>query len=118
MVPSVILGILLLAAGVLFRYARVRRNYFLGYRTFRSMKNDSNWDFANKEMAKLSLVVGSISTIAGFISWYLGIDPQHVIYFTLGLLFISITIVEIRLNKFDKSNKINPPNGSITQTDV
>jgi uncharacterized membrane protein len=106
MVPSVILGVLLLTAGIVFRYARIKRNYFLGYRTFRSMKNDANWDFANKEMAKYSLTIGLLSTISGLLFWYLGIAPKHIIYPTLGLIFISIVIVEIRLKRFEDRQKM------------
>ena len=107
MLPSVILGVLLLIAGVLFSYVRIRRNYFLGYRTFRSMKNDANWIFANKEMAKLSFVIGAVSTLTGFFFWLYDIDNNRlVIYATLGLVIISIIIVEVRLYKFDKQNKM------------
>jgi uncharacterized membrane protein len=102
MVPSIILGAVLLIAGTLFRYARIRRNYFLGYRTFHSMKNDTNWTFANKLMANLSLGIGAISTIAGLVTWHYGIDAKHVIYPTLALIVVSIAIVEIRLRKFEK----------------
>lgn len=106
MLLSVILGILLLLAGIVFKYARIDRNYFFGYRTFRSMKNDANWSFANKEMAKYSLVLGSLSALSGILFWYLGIDPIHIIYPTTGLIFICIVIVEIRLKKFDEKSKM------------
>jgi ABC-type Mn2+/Zn2+ transport system permease subunit len=69
------------------------------------MKNDANWTFANKEMAKFSLIIGCASTIAGILSWHFSINPKHVAYSTIGLILISIVIVETRLSKFDKSNK-------------
>lgn len=106
MVPSVILGVLLLVAGILFKFARIHRNFFLGYRTFRSMKSDANWNFANKEMAKYSLIIGSLSTVSGILSSYMGISPQHIIYPTLGLILICIVMVEIRLKKFEETSKM------------
>jgi uncharacterized membrane protein len=105
MAASFILGIVLLIAGVFFRYACIRRNYFLGYRTFRSMKSDANWDFANRLMGKFSLMVGSLSMLAGALSWYFVFSPGCVIYLTLGLLLVSIAVVEVRLRQFEKASK-------------
>lgn len=38
---------------IYFKYPPKKINYFYGYRTKRSMKNNENWSFANKYAAKL-----------------------------------------------------------------
>lgn len=99
-----ILGVVLLTIGLLLKYGKVGKNYLFGYRTFRSMKNKANWVFANTIMANYSIIIGIISLLFGIISWYLNLNSKYVIYFTMGLLTISLIITEIRLYKFDKLN--------------
>ncbi len=105
MEPSLNLGVFFLVGGLILRYAPIPRNYLLGYRTFRSMKNDANWKFANRESGKYLLIIGPVTMIAGILSSYMGFSPFPVIYFTIGLLFITIVIVEIRLKKFEIQQK-------------
>lgn len=97
-----ILGIVLLTIGLLLKYGKVGKNYLFGYRTFRSMKNKANWEFANALMVNYSIIIGMLSILTGLISWYLDLSSKYVIYFTMGLLTVSLVITEIRLYKFDK----------------
>lgn len=97
-----ILGVVLLTIGLLLKYGKIRKNYLVGYRTFRSMKNKANWEFANAPMANYSIIIGVLSTITGLIGWYLDLNSKYVIYLTMGLLIVSLIITEIRLYKFDE----------------
>jgi hypothetical protein len=69
------------------------------------MKNKANWEFANTIMANYSIIIGIISLLAGMIGWYLNLNNKYVIYFTMGLLTLSLIITEIRLYKFDRLNE-------------
>jgi uncharacterized membrane protein len=85
-------------------------NSLYGYRTFRSMKNQENWNFANKLSAKYML----INTLVGFaifvISFFLlrhKISVTAMILGNLGVQSISLVVlipmVEIRLRKFEEN---------------
>lgn len=101
----ILLGIVLIIIGWAQKSLQVRRNYFLGYRTPRALKNDANWNFANKYSGKLMLWSGVLSTLVGFLVWYLEIlSYLYISIFTIILLVIIIAITEYKLYKFDQLN--------------
>jgi uncharacterized membrane protein len=104
MVPSLILGFVLLSFGLILNYSPVSRNMFFGYRTNRSMKNDNNWAFANKMFAGHALVIGCIGTLVALSNSFFSLfNARFTIFGILGLVFISIIRIEIRLRAFDKN---------------
>lgn len=102
---SIIVGLSSLICGVLLKYMSFKRNYFLGYRTCRSLKNDDNWKFAQKEGGKYLIITGLFSISATLAFWYIGLNTNYLMYSTIGLIVISAVLVEIRLKKFEKSVK-------------
>ena len=83
-------------------------NYFYGYRTRRSMRNQETWDFGNVIGAKMMLWVGIssfiVGTIAYFISplWSLGIST----FFLIVAIFVGIFWCERQLEShFNKKGE-------------
>ena len=77
---------------LMYKYPPKKINYFVGYRTSKSMKNEKIWDFANKYCGMLWLKIGSsvlIITLLLSLLFYL-----KTIIFTENILTI-IIIIEI-----------------------
>ncbi len=100
MFVNIVIGISLALAGALMRILRVRRNYFIGYRTPASMKDEKSWVFANKLAATYMIVVGLLSTLFGLVNHYLELASYHVVIIvTLGMLALAIILIEVSLKK-------------------
>lgn len=78
----------------------------IGYRTPRSMKNQENWDLAQKLSGTAMLIVGGALLVNSFL-FYFSILPsfnfKHTEGATLGIGVVLVIIwVEYRLYHFDK----------------
>ena len=104
MIASIVIGVSLFLIGLVLKFSNVARNSLFGYRTFLSMKNDTNWAFANGKFARHSLAIGLLSIALGISSSLVSISDGLLIFVILTSLLISILIIEIGLRKFDKHN--------------
>ena len=85
-------------------------NMFYGYRTTRSMKNETNWKYANTRFTQLLPITTLIYTVISFLKTFLFQDSlsflaDMVISLSLPmpLIFIPIMIhLESKLKKMDK----------------
>lgn len=79
----------------------------VGYRTPRSMKNQKNWDFAQKLSGKYMLILGSVILLINVL-FYFAIFPLahfqlwNMIAITGGTLLV-IAYTELRLYQFEKN---------------
>ena len=110
LIAGVLVGVLMLIASLILKYTAVKRNYLFGYRTPRSLKNDENWIYANKKAASYLLYISYYSIILGTLSILLEFDTKYVVFPTMGLLILSIILVELNLYKFDKKKSIDSKN--------
>jgi uncharacterized membrane protein len=107
--PSIILFTFLLAGLILYLFPPKKINRFYGYRTPRSMKNQANWDYAQKIGGKYMMLFGVVifitQTSFGFLLSYLGIKQDLTIPFQLGimilLLILMLVISERKLKQFE-----------------
>lgn len=100
MFTNTVFGITLLLAGALMRFLRIRKNYFIGYRTPASMKDEASWSFANRLAATYMIVTGLLSTIGGLVNYYFNLVGYHIILVvTMGLIVMDIILIEISLRK-------------------
>jgi uncharacterized membrane protein len=104
MVASIVLGTALLVIGFILKYCQVHRNSLLGYRTYRSMKNEANWEFANNRFSRHAIIIGLISLAVGVASFFIHVNNGYILFGLLTLLLISIVTIEINLSKFDKKS--------------
>jgi len=83
--------ILILVIGYLmFEYPPKKINWFIGYRTRKSMKNEDDWKFANQYCGKLWIKTGLIMlvmTLILFVLFYL-----NIIKYTENLLAIFVLV--------------------------
>lgn len=77
-------------------------NHVYGYRTHRSMKNQHNWDIANRYGAELMMWAGITNVFVHILS-YLLIGGEASLFIPLGyyvsFIVVSIVLVEKRLKE-------------------
>lgn len=98
----VILGI------IFFKFPPKKINHLYGYRTSRSMKNQTVWDAANGYSSKLFLQLNLIACIVPIIIYFL--IPQHTLIVTVlistVLIICTIPMTKKHLNThFDRDGK-------------
>ena len=104
---SFIIPLLMVLTGYLmYKYPPKKINFFVGYRTFSSMKNKEMWDFAHKYCGKVWMLLGLIMIILTFLLsilvWLKVINFTEnillvVVFAQIGMLLLSIFIVENKL---------------------
>ena len=108
---SIVSGSLALIAGFILKNKPPKKiNWWYGYRTKQSMKNQEQWDFAQKLGAKNMIrfsLIPFLTTILGFfidekhVGWSIGIVAVS----TIVWAFFSIYITETKLtSEFDHGN--------------
>lgn len=83
-------------------------NGFIGYKTYRAMKNQRNWEFAQKYSAKLMLYFGIVSTIYTGLAYLFPIlDISDSLYFVVLTLYMAFLIykTETALKKMEQDVK-------------
>ena len=105
-ISQMFIGPLMLVISIVFwKFPPKTINNLYGYRTNRSMLNQENWDFANKEFAKM-FMIGNIFTIITQIAATLIYD--HLtgiacgIFCLLSMFIVSFVRVEGGLKKLTK----------------
>jgi uncharacterized membrane protein len=97
---------MLMIALIVYKFPPKKINHLYGYRTSRSMKNETVWNYANSYSNLLFIKICLWSFIFPVLSYF--IFPEYIILITIVantlLLVLMIILVEMRLNKlFDKN---------------
>jgi uncharacterized membrane protein len=104
--------VLFIISFLFYKYPPKKINGLYGYRTYQSMQNQENWDFANAISSKFMLK----STILSFILALIfqnttSIFIDYKIFIILGIYIIPVIIVipytEYYLNKFKNTKEEN-----------
>jgi uncharacterized membrane protein len=104
--------VLFIISFLFYKYPPKKINGLYGYRTYQSMQNQENWDFANTISSKFMLK----STILSFILALIfqnttSIFIDYKIFIILGIYIIPVIIVipytEYHLNKFKNTKEEN-----------
>jgi uncharacterized membrane protein len=104
MIAAFIIGSFSLIMGLISRSSTIQRNSLFGYRTFLSMKNDANWEFANSRFANHAIIIGLVSLAIGGASYIVEIQNGVIIFIILSLLLASIVTIEVKLKNFDRTH--------------
>ncbi len=95
--------IFFVAGGVLFLFPPKKINSWYGYRTPKSMKNQGNWDFAQKHSGKQMMKGGLIFGLLTFGFSFFSVNETWGIIIGLGVLLsvaaITISQTETALKK-------------------
>jgi uncharacterized membrane protein len=110
--PSIILVVFSAGGLILYFFPPKKINSIYGYRTPRSMKNQSNWDFAQKLGGKFMLIFGFIIfliqiTVGYFITGYT--RDQSIVLPIQGAILVLLPVImllvcEKQLENFEKTN--------------
>lgn len=102
-----IIPLLIVLIGYLMnKYPSKKINYFIGYRTFNSMKNENNWKLANQYCGKLWFKIGLIMLIISILLFIFNL--LKIITFTENMLsiIVLIQIIPLLISIFFIENKI------------
>jgi len=91
--------VILLLSVVFFTYQPKKINYFLGYRTKNSLKNQKAWNYANKLASRLFLVLSVFMTLICFGFYKYKIDHYFILLPISIEIIIIYVVIENRLNK-------------------
>lgn len=106
MTQEIIVSILFIVIGVIIILCKNNTSYFVGYRTFKSTKNQSNWYFAQIYSGKRMIILGVLLLLFSGIAPLFEINTKlistlHGIGIGVGTLLVIIA-TEIALNKKEK----------------
>lgn len=106
MSEEMIISIFFIAIGVVVLLCKNNTNHILGYRTYMSMKNQSNWHYAQIYSGKRMLILGVLLLIFSSVAtlFKLNTNLNKIIYgigISLGTILI-VVATEIALNKKEK----------------
>ena len=75
---------------LLFKYPPKKINWVIGYRTFKSMKNEEDWNFANQYCGKIWIKTGLTMLVITLILF--GLFYLNVINYTENILAVVVLI--------------------------
>jgi uncharacterized membrane protein len=98
--PLFIVGfVFALAAFITLKFPPKKINSIYGYRTSRSMKNQENWDLAQRFSSQLMLKQGLIMLATAFLLEVLPIPMEVATLISMLLLVISVIILFVQTEK-------------------
>lgn len=105
-----ILPLLQIITGYLmYKYPPKKINYFVGYRTSKSMKNEKIWDFANKYCGslwiKMGIILLVITTILSILIYLKVINFTEnvliiIMFFQVTIMLLSVIITEYKIKNY------------------
>jgi uncharacterized membrane protein len=106
-IPLVTGPIFMLTGLILLKFPPKKINWFYGYRTPRSMKNQERWDFAQSYSAKEMIKLGGLLLLSSSAGLIYQPKPNISTIVGLGLMIIVAVILIVRVenaikNRFDK----------------
>ncbi len=98
-----ILGLILILVGIIFVYCPPKGiNYLYGYRTFKSMKNEENWNVAQKLSSRYLLVLGIVILVFGVLVYFNNWNETSTAIITfillVGGILIQFYLIEKRMD--------------------
>lgn len=97
-------GFVFIVAGfIMFKFPPKKINHFYGYRTKSSMKNQSRWDFAQRYSSKEMMKLGFVLMMTSIIGFTTNFGSLINLFLGLGLLFLTLLILSIRVEKAIKT---------------
>ena len=97
LLPSLLCGVIFIITGfIMLKFPPKKINMLYGYRTNRSMKNQENWDFAQKYSAKLLMRSGLFLVLLSGLSLIFPFSNKLKLIVSLALVIGSIIILLIK----------------------
>lgn len=101
---TLLVGFIFIIAGfIMFKFPPKKINHFYGYRTKSSMKNQSRWDFAQRYSSKEMMKLGFVLMMTSIIGFTTNFGSLINLFLGLGLLFLTLLILSIRVEKAIKT---------------
>ncbi|MEY9141437.1 MULTISPECIES: SdpI family protein [Mammaliicoccus] len=101
-------GLGTLVASLVLKFSNPKNiNKTYGYRTKRSMKNKTQWNFAQKYSAKMLMIMGTLNILIGIVLMFITYSKEYYLFFELGgavLTYLPVFILtERKLIQLERS---------------
>lgn len=104
-IVSFLVGIIFtVSALIIYRFPPKKINYFYGYRTTSSMKNQQVWDFAQKYSSVKMLQIGLFIFAISFLNLIVDINQFQATIIGIALLILACIYMMIMTEKAIKKN--------------
>jgi len=81
------------------KYPPQKMNFIYGYRSSKSLKNQAQWDYAQKIAASESIKLGGVLTVSSMIGLYYKPSEHLALIIGLGFMIITFLILIMRVEK-------------------
>ena len=98
--------ILVIVGLIMYKFPPKKINFFVGYRTNNSMKNDENWEFANKYSAKLLFICGCILFVLSLLVHIPFYNSSEDVLTVLSIVLCSLQCVSLFICVFLTEKKL------------
>ncbi|UFK97276.1 SdpI family protein [Kaistella faecalis] len=98
-ITALVGGILFVAGFIMYRFPPKKINYFYGYRTNSSMKNQDRWDFAQKYSARQMMVTGFFLAASSLLVLFSDFGSFLTLGVGLAFVILAGVILLIRVEK-------------------
>lgn len=93
-------GVIFMAAGfVLLKFPPKKINWFYGYRTPRSMKNQKRWDFAQNYSAREMIKLGGLLLLSSSLGFIHDFDERESGLIGITLVLIAVAALFVRTER-------------------
>ncbi len=92
---NLLIPIIILILGLIFKNASTKINYIYGYRTVRSMKNQDTWEFANKYSGSINIKMGIIFTIIGLVISLITMNQGKTVQGIVMIIWVTVLTIAI-----------------------
>jgi len=104
-IVSFLVGIIFtITAIILYRFPPKKINYFYGYRTASSMKNQQVWDFSQKYSAIKMIQIGLFLIVVSFLNLIVDINQEQATFLGIALMILACIYMMIMTEKAIKKN--------------
>ena len=99
LIPALTGGIFILVGLIMKYFPPKEINGLYGYRTNRSMKNKTAWDFAQKYAAAQMLVFGTLLVFFSLLGFYFTLGEETALVIGLGEMLLATLIMIARVER-------------------
>ncbi|PCI11801.1 MAG: hypothetical protein COB73_01045 [Flavobacteriaceae bacterium] len=91
--------IFVLAGFIMLKFPPKKINSFYGYRTYKSMKNQERWDFAQKYSSLEMIKLGGLLTLSSCLGFFYLPKEKTAMFIGLGLMILMVIILLFRVER-------------------
>jgi Predicted integral membrane protein len=92
---NLLIPIIMVILGVVFKNASIKVNYVAGYRTTRSMKNQETWEFANRLFASIMIKMGIVFIVLSLIISIISVQDSEDVQAIVMIINVTVQTIAV-----------------------